>query len=81
MLNSNVLLRDVIVWLIQVQINSNVLVRTTNWSDVFRSKAHFATLKGTSRQRLRNQRKIPTQITEVGKNKLTIRHLYHENIS
>ena len=26
----------------------------------------------------RNQKKIPTPKTEVGKNKLTIRYLYHE---
>ena len=29
----------------------------------------------------RNQKKVPTPKTEMGKNKLTIRHLYHENIS
>ena len=28
-----------------------------------------------------NQKKIPTPKTEVGKTKLTIRYLYHENIS
>ena len=32
-------------------------------------------------QKRRNQKKIPTPKTEVGKNKLTIRYLYHENIS
>ena len=29
----------------------------------------------------RNQKEIPTPKTEVGKNKLTIRYLYIENIS
>ena len=29
----------------------------------------------------RNQKKTPTPKTKVGKNKLTIRYLYHENIS
>ena len=29
----------------------------------------------------RNQKKIPTPKTEVGKTKLTIRYLYRENIS
>ena len=32
-------------------------------------------------QEKRNQKKTPTPKTEAGKNKLTIRYLYHENIS
>ena len=31
--------------------------------------------------KMRNQKEIPTPKTEAGKTKLTIRHLYHENIS
>ena len=29
----------------------------------------------------RNQKKVPTPKTEVGKTQLTIRYLFHENIS
>ena len=36
---------------------------------------------GKDQEKAQSEKKIPTPKTEVGKTKLTIRYLYHENIS
>ena len=59
-------------------------IRQEAASGVYRNSGRFKTFKkvqvGKDQER-HNQKKIPTPKTEVGKTKLTIRYLYHENIS